>query len=73
MSDQLLTVPEVSSYLRLSKSQVYLMLKKRQLPYIRVSERRIVIRQSDLERWLQRQAAMEPSQIVFMLDKILDN
>ena len=50
--DRMLTVSEVAKYLRLSKSQVYLMVQKKKLPYIRLSERRIVVRKKDLEQWI---------------------
>ena len=73
MNDQFYTVSEVANILRLSKSQVYLMIQKKKLPYIRLSERRIVVRESDLERWIERQRAMEPSQLVFALDRILES
>jgi len=53
--DRMLTVLEASRYLRLSRSQVYLMIQKKLIPHIRLSERRIVIRQSDLIAWLDRQ------------------
>jgi len=55
LQDRMLTVLEASRYLRLSRSQVYLMIQKKMIPHIRLSERRIVIRQSDLIAWLERQ------------------
>jgi hypothetical protein len=48
------------------------MIQKKQLPHIRISERRIVVSESDLAKWMQRQRAMNPSQLVFMLDRILE-
>lgn len=51
--DRLFTVTEVARYLRLSKSQVYLMIAQRKLPYIRLSERRIVVRETDLKKWVE--------------------
>jgi excisionase family DNA binding protein len=69
---RLFTVTEVAEYLRLSKSQVYAMIQKKELPFIRVSERRIVVSERDLVAWIQKQKAYEPSQLVFMLDRILD-
>src|SRR3972149_3313826 len=67
---RLYTVREVAAYLRLSKAQVYAMIQKRELPIIRVSERRIVVSESDLVAWIQKRMAFEPSQLVFMLDRI---
>jgi len=69
---RLLTISEVASYLRMSKSQVYTMVAKKKIPYIRLSERRIVVSEEDLVAFVQRQRAMEPSQLVFMLDRILE-
>ena len=69
---RLLTIGEVASYLRMSKSQVYTMVAKKKLPCIRLSERRIVVSEEDLMAFLRRQRAMEPSQLVFMLDRILE-
>lgn len=69
---RLLTIGEVANYLRMSKSQVYQMVAKKKLPYIRLSERRIVVSEDDLVAFIQRQRAMEPSQLVFMLDRILE-
>ena len=68
---RLYTVAEVARYLRLSRSQVYAMISKNELPIIRVSERRIVVSESDLVAWIQRHKAYEPSQLVFMLDRIV--
>ena len=51
--DRLFTVTEVAKYLRLSKSQVYLMIAQRKLPYIRLSERRIAIKETDLKKWVE--------------------
>jgi len=69
---KLLTIAEVASYLRMSKSQVYLMVAKKKLPYIRLSERRIVVSEDDLMAFIERQKAIEPSQLIFMLDKVLE-
>jgi len=56
----------------MSKSQVYLMVAKKKLPYIRLSERRIVVSEDDLMAFIERQKAIEPSQLIFMLDKVLE-
>ncbi len=51
--DQMLTVPEAAKYLRMSRTQVYLMIQQRRIPHIRLSERRVVIRVTDLEKWVE--------------------
>ena len=69
---RLLTVNEVARYLRLSKSQVYTLIQRNDLPHFRVSERRIVIAETDLKAWVQKQKSLAPSQLVFMLDRLLE-
>lgn len=69
---RLFTVSEVARYLRLSKSQVYSLIQHNDIPHFRVSERRIVVSESDLLAWIQRQKAVAPSQLVFMLDRMLE-
>lgn len=54
MNDLLLTVPEAAKYLRLSKSQLYLLIQKRKIPYVRLTEKRIVIRESELQKWIEK-------------------
>jgi excisionase family DNA binding protein len=70
--DRLMTVSEVAEFLRLSKTQVYGMVSRREIPSIRVSKRRVVIAQSDLVRWIQKQKSMEPSRLIFMIDELLE-
>ena len=69
---RLLTISEVARYLRLSKSQVYTLIQRNDLPHFRVSERRIVVSETDLLAWVQKQKALAPSQLVFMLDRLLE-
>jgi excisionase family DNA binding protein len=69
---RLFTVNEVARYLRLSKSQVYTLIQRNEIPHFRVSERRIVVSESDLKTWIQKQKASAPSQLVFMIDKMLE-
>jgi len=52
---RLFTVNEVARYLRLSKSQVYTLIQRNEIPHFRVSERRIVVSESDLITWIQKQ------------------
>ena len=53
---KLLTVKEASEYLRLSRAQVYLMISRKELPYTRLSKRRLVIREGDLVNWIERKS-----------------
>lgn len=54
--DRLLTVPEAAKFLRISKSQLYLLIEQKRIPHIRLSERRVVIRESDLKLWIEKKA-----------------
>ncbi len=54
MSDQLLTISEAAKYLRISKSELYLLVQRRQIPYIRLTQKRIVIRESELMKWIEK-------------------
>ena len=51
---ELLTVAETAKLLRLSRSQVYVLAAKKQIPHIRVGKR-IVIPKTALESWLTKQ------------------
>ncbi len=54
--DQNLTVPEAARYLRLSKAQLYAMIQRKEIPYVRISEKRIILRMRDLHAWLDQRA-----------------
>ncbi len=69
---RLLTIREVASYLRMSKSQVYLMVAQKKLPCIRLSERRIVVSEDDLAIFIQKRKVAEPTQLMFILDEIIE-
>jgi excisionase family DNA binding protein len=52
--EPIMTVPQAARYLKLSKSQLYLLIQKRKIPHIRLTERRIVILEKDLKKFLER-------------------
>jgi excisionase family DNA binding protein len=52
MMDKILTIPEVSEYLKVSKAKIYMLVAKNQIPYIRL-DRNVRVRESDLLRWLE--------------------
>jgi len=55
MTDRLLTVTELSAWLRVSRSTIYRMLRKGELPRpLRLSRRRVGWREADIRRWLAR-------------------
>jgi excisionase family DNA binding protein len=51
--NEILTVAEAAAYLRLSKAQLYVMIGKKQIPHIRLGQKRVVIRRTELEKWLE--------------------
>ncbi len=46
------TVPEVAEYLKISKSKLYTMVRKNQIPYIRIGKN-VRIKEEDLIEWLE--------------------
>ncbi len=70
---KLLKIGEVADVLRISRAKVYNLIIQGKLPAIRVSERRLVIAEDDLGRYIERQRANHPSQLIFMLDGLLED
>jgi excisionase family DNA binding protein len=55
---KVLTIPEVSEYLRVSRKTIYRMLQRRDIPAFRLGgDWRINI--EDLERWIKRESQTE--------------
>jgi len=50
--DQVYTVPEVAEYLKISKSKLYTMVRKNQIPYIRIGKN-VRIVEKELVEWLE--------------------
>jgi len=50
--DPVLTVRQVSEYLQISKSKIYYLISRRQIPHLRLG-RNVRIRQSDLKLWME--------------------
>jgi excisionase family DNA binding protein len=50
--DQILTIPEVAKYLKVSRSKVYSLVARRTLPYVKMG-RNVRIRESDLRVWIE--------------------
>ena len=51
----ILTVPETAEYLKLSKSKVYYLVQRNQIPHIKIGKN-VRIRREDLEKWLEERA-----------------
>jgi excisionase family DNA binding protein len=50
----IMTIPEVAEYLKLSKSKVYDLAKRGQLPTIKIGKN-VRVRESDLIQWIEKQ------------------
>lgn len=54
--DPILTIPEVARYLKVSKSKVYALVSKKEIPHLKIG-RNVRIRQADLQLWVEKQSA----------------
>ncbi len=54
LEDPILTIPEVARYLKMSKSKIYRLLSKNEIPHIKIG-RNVRIRQIDLRIWVEKQ------------------
>jgi excisionase family DNA binding protein len=52
--DTILTIPEVAGYLKMSKSKIYDLVSKKEIPHIKIG-RNVRIRQTDLQMWIEKQ------------------
>jgi excisionase family DNA binding protein len=53
--DKVFTIPEVAAYLKISKSKIYYLVSRKEIPHLKMG-RNVRIRESDLQKWLDRQA-----------------
>ena len=51
----ILTVPETAEYLKLSKSKVYYLVQRNQIPHLKIGKN-VRIRREDLLAWLEKKA-----------------
>jgi len=51
MEEKVYTIPEVATYLKLSKSKVYYLVQTRKIPHLRIG-RNVRIREVDLKKWM---------------------
>ena len=56
VEDPILTIPEVARYLKVSKSKVYDLVSKKEIPHLKIG-RNVRIRQADLQVWVEKQSA----------------
>ena len=60
--DKLLTIPEVSEYLKVSKSKIYYLASTRQIPIIKIG-RNVRVAENDLIKWLEQQKISSDSTV----------
>jgi excisionase family DNA binding protein len=53
MDDKIYTIPEVASYLKMSRSKVYSLVQTRKIPHIKIN-RNVRIRETDLKKWIEK-------------------
>lgn len=53
MEEEMLKVSEAAKYLKVSKALIYQLISKKLIPHIRLSERRVVIRKKELDKWIE--------------------
>ena len=49
-----MTVPDVAEYLKISKAKIYVLIKRKQIPHIKIG-RNVRIKESELMKWLDKQ------------------
>lgn len=54
--DTILTIPEVARYLKMSKSKIYDLVSKKEIPHLKIG-RNVRIRQMDLQIWMEKQTS----------------
>ncbi len=54
--DTIFTVPEVAEYLKISKSKIYYLVSRNEIPHIRIG-RNVRIRRTDLHKWMERKVS----------------
>ena len=51
--DEILTIPEVARYLKMSKSKVYYLIQRKEIPHIKIG-RNVRIKNAELVKWLEK-------------------
>jgi excisionase family DNA binding protein len=51
--EAILTIPEVARYLKISKSKIYYLVQRREIPHVKIG-RNVRIKESDLAKWLDK-------------------
>jgi excisionase family DNA binding protein len=54
--DPILTIPEVARYLKISKSKIYSLVAREEIPHLKIG-RNVRIRRKDLQAWMEKQTS----------------
>ena len=54
LEDQIFTIPEVAAYLKISKSKIYSLVSREEIPHLKIG-RNVRIRRKDLQAWIEKQ------------------
>ncbi len=60
--EEILTIPEVARYLKLSKSKVYYLVQIGEIPHLKIG-RNVRVRETDLKKWLDEYLMQSPSTV----------
>ena len=60
--DEIMTIPEVARYLKISKSKIYYMVQKKQIPHIRLG-RNVRIKETELLEWIEKNRCYNQKEI----------
>jgi len=56
LEDPILTIPEVARYLKISKSKIYSLVSREEIPHLKIG-RNVRIRCRDLHAWIEKQSS----------------
>jgi excisionase family DNA binding protein len=54
VGDKIFTVPEVAAFLKISRSKIYYLISRKEIPHLKIG-RNVRIRQTDLQKWMDNQ------------------
>jgi excisionase family DNA binding protein len=68
IKDEIMTIPEVAAYLKMSKSKIYYLVSRKKIPHLKLG-RNVRIRQSDLQNWLNLQTEVSPEASIVVIEQ----
>ena len=64
--DKFYTVPEVADLLQLSKSKMYRIVQRGEIPHVKIG-RNVRILETDLEEWIEVMRSEQSTQLIFRI------